>query len=43
MAGAIFGARHGMAALPAEALEHLEERGWIEKTARALFAAACAR
>lgn len=39
MAGAIFGARHGTSALPAEALEDLEERGWIEKTARRLYEA----
>lgn len=40
MAGGIFGARHGPGALPEEALSRLEERGWIERVARKLFAAA---
>jgi poly(ADP-ribose) glycohydrolase ARH3 len=40
MAGGIFGARFGTAALPQEALERLEERGWIESTARKLHAVA---
>jgi poly(ADP-ribose) glycohydrolase ARH3 len=40
MAGGIFGARHGAGALPAEALEDLEERPWIEGIARKLFATA---
>jgi len=38
MAGGIFGARHGTAALPEEPLARLEERGLIEKRARALWA-----
>jgi len=37
MAGGIFGARHGRASLPEDALEVLEEREWIERTARKLF------
>jgi poly(ADP-ribose) glycohydrolase ARH3 len=37
MAGGIFGARYGTSALPKDALEKLEERGWIEKTAKQLF------
>jgi poly(ADP-ribose) glycohydrolase ARH3 len=39
MAGGIFGARHGTAALPAEPLARLEERELIEKRARELWAA----
>jgi poly(ADP-ribose) glycohydrolase ARH3 len=38
MAGGIFGARHGPSALPADSLEHLEDRDGIEATARALHA-----
>jgi poly(ADP-ribose) glycohydrolase ARH3 len=37
MAGAIFGARYGTGALSQDALEELEERRWIEKTAKQLF------
>ncbi len=43
MAGGIFGARHGIAKLPSDALERLEERGSIEETAWALYAIAIAR
>ena len=39
MAGAIFGARQGVESLPADALARLEERAWIEKWARRLYAA----
>lgn len=39
MAGGIFGARHGSVSLPEKALEDLEEREWIERTARKLFKA----
>ncbi|HEX7896743.1 MAG TPA: ADP-ribosylglycohydrolase family protein [Planctomycetota bacterium] len=39
MAGAIFGARQGIEALPAEPLSRLEERAWIEDWARRLLAA----
>jgi poly(ADP-ribose) glycohydrolase ARH3 len=43
MAGGIFGARQGASALPAEALDRLEERGWIGRTARRLYAASLER
>jgi ADP-ribosylglycohydrolase len=39
MAGALLGARHGTAVLPADLLGRLEERGAIEEAARALHAA----
>ena len=43
MAGGIFGARYGTGALPKDALDELEERRWIEKTARHLYQVAAAR
>jgi len=43
MAGGVFGARYGSVALPGDALERLEERGWIEKTARELYSVAAER
>jgi ADP-ribosylglycohydrolase len=39
MAGALFGAAHGVGALPADLLDRLEERAAIERTARDLHAA----
>ncbi len=36
MAGGIFGARHGLGAMPSEALDRLEDRARIEKLARDL-------
>lgn len=39
MAGGIFGARHGVSALPADLLCRLEDRAGIETTARSLYAA----
>jgi poly(ADP-ribose) glycohydrolase ARH3 len=39
MAGAMFGARHGVGALPAGLLDRLENRDSIESTARVLYAA----
>jgi poly(ADP-ribose) glycohydrolase ARH3 len=39
MAGSLFGARHGVAALPSGLLDRLEDRDSIESTARALYAA----
>ena len=43
MAGAVFGARRGVTALPSDLLERLEERDAIEVAARDLFAAWRAR
>ncbi len=43
MAGGIFGARHGTKALPLDALDRLEERDWIERTARRLCGVAVER
>ena len=43
MAGALFGARFGVGALPADQLERLEDRVSIEEVARALHAAWTAR
>ncbi len=43
MAGAIFGARHGIEALPPDLLDRLEDRPGIESTARALYAAFASR
>ena len=39
MAGALIGARHGIAVLPTAALGRLEARAELEAAARALFAA----
>ncbi len=43
MAGSIFGAQHGIGALPADALDRLEDRESIEATARSLYGAFAAR
>jgi ADP-ribosylglycohydrolase len=39
MAGGIFGARHGLAGLPPDLVERLEEGAWIDAVARRLHAA----
>ena len=43
MAGGILGARDGTKALPGDALERIEDRDRIEKTARTLYAVAVGR
>jgi poly(ADP-ribose) glycohydrolase ARH3 len=43
MAGSIFGARHGVGALPADDLARLEDRESIEATARGLYGAFATR